>query len=307
MKPLFHPNRRGLWTRALFVAVLLGVAATAGAGTLDKVRDAGKLVIGFNQDARPFAYADSGGKAAGYAITLCDKVADAVKAELKLQAMTVEYVPLAPADAIRAVTQGRVDLLCGAVPTLERRALVDFSIPILLTGTGAAVRADAPVRLVQALSGHEAADRPIWRGSTDQAPQRARLAVIGSTPLEKALASRLKERRIVAEVVTVKDTDAGLQLLASGGADVFFSDRLLLLDAVARGKLSGDIVVLDRLFRRELVALAMRRDDDDFRLLVDRTLSHMYRTQDMVALYTRYFGAPGAAALDFFNLVALPD
>ena len=91
------------------------------------------------------------------------------------------------------------------------------------------------------------------------------------------------------------------------GADVFFSDRLLLLDAAARSKVSGDVVVLDRLFRRELVALAMRRDDDDFRLLVDRTLSQMYRTQDMVALYTRYFGAPKGAALDFFDLVALPD
>jgi ABC-type amino acid transport substrate-binding protein len=293
--------------RALFAAILLGATAAAGAGTLEKARDAGKLSIGFNKDSRPFAYADSGGKAAGYAIALCDKVADAVKAELKMPAIAVEYVPLAPDEAIRAVQQGRIDLLCGAVPSLERRALVDFSIPVLLTGTGAAVRADAPVRLVQVLSGRDAGDRPVWRGSTDQAPQRARLAVVGGILLEKALASRLKERRIVAEMVPVKDTDAGIGLLASGGADVFFSDRLLLLDALARSKVAGDVVVLDRLFRRDLVALATRRDDADLRLLVDRTLSRMYRTPDMAALYTRFFGAPSAAALDFFNLVALPD
>jgi hypothetical protein len=33
----------------------------------------------------------------------------------------------------------------------------------------------------------------------------------------------------------------------------------------------------------------------------------MYRTQDMVALYTKHFGPPSGAAADFFNLVALPD
>jgi ABC-type amino acid transport substrate-binding protein len=117
----------------------------------------------------------------------------------------------------------------------------------------------------------------------------------------------LKERRIVADVVPVKDTEAGLQLLAGRGADAFFSDRALLLDAVNHSPAPGDVVVLDRLFRRDFVALAMRRNDDAFRLLVDRTLSRMYRTQDMAALYTKHFGAPNGAALDFFDLVALPD
>jgi ABC-type amino acid transport substrate-binding protein len=288
-------------------ALLLGLAPAAGAATLEKVRDAGKITIGYNQEARPFAFAEGGGKPVGYAITVCDKVVDALKADLKLQALAAEYVPLAPADAVKAVEQGRVDLLCGAVPSLERRALVDFSIPIVLTGTGAAVRADAPARLVQALSGREAAARPIWRGSTDQAPQRVRLAVVAGIPLEKALESQLKERRIVADVVPVKDTEAGLQLLASHGADAFFSDRALLIDAATRSKAPGDVVVLDRLFRRDPVALAMRRNDDDFRLAVDRALSRMYRTQDMVALYTKHFGPPSGAAADFFNLVALPD
>ena len=295
-------------TSLLLAVALLGAVAGASAGTLEKARDAGKLTIGYLKDARPFAYSDGGGgKPQGYNIALCDKVADAVKAQLNLPALNVEYMALTAQDAIPAVQQGRVDLLCGAVPSLERRAQVDFSIPVILTGTGAAVRADAPTRLVQALAGTTPSDRPVWRGSSDQAAQQVKVAVIGGIPLEKIVGSRLKERRIVAEVVPVKDADAGMELLASKGADAFFFDRLLLLDAVSRSKSPGDLRVLDRLFQRDFVSLAMRRDDDDFRLLVDRTLSRMYRSGEIAPIYGKYFGPPTGLALEIYDLIALPD
>jgi ABC-type amino acid transport substrate-binding protein len=290
---------------------LLGLAAAVpalAAGTLDKARETARLTIGYAGDMRPFAYADASGKPAGYAVELCSRIGEAVKSELKLPVLSVTFVALSREEAFRAVEQGKADLLCGAVPTLQRRAMVDFSIPIMLSGAGVAVRADAPARLVQALSGRQPTDRMVvWRASLDQAPQRGVLAVPGGTTLEKALLDQLKERRIVAEVLPVKDTDAGMQMLAEGKADAFFSDRALLMDAAAHGRSPGEVIVLDRLFRRDLVALAMRRNDDDFRLLVDRTLSRMVRTGDAVSLYARHFGTPTGATLDFFQLVALPD
>ncbi|HSB98569.1 MAG TPA: amino acid ABC transporter substrate-binding protein [Burkholderiaceae bacterium] len=301
---LAHVLQRLVARAALFGALLCIGAAASAAGTLDKIKESGKLTLGYSSDARPFSYADAG-KPAGYGVELCNKVADALKSDLKLASLAVDFVALSRDEAFRAVELGRADLLCGAVPTLERRALVDFSIPIILSGTGVAIRSDAPLRLVQALSGVESA-YPIWRGSTDQAPQRVVLAVVGGAPLEKALASKLKERRIVADLLSVKDVDAGLQALRSGAAQAFFSDRALLLDAAARQP-AGELVVLDRIYRREIVALAMRRSDDDLRLAVDRALSRLYRTQEVNAIYAKYFGAPTAAALDFFQLVALPD
>ena len=52
---------------------------------------------------------------------------------------------------------------------------------------------------------------------------------------------------------------------------MFFGDRPILLDAAQRSASSGDLVVLDRLFTVEPLALALERGDEDFRLLVDRT------------------------------------
>ncbi len=66
-------------------------------------------------------------------------------------------------------------------------------------------------------------------------------------------------------------------------------------------------MVLERSFTREPLALSMRRGDDAFRLLVDRSLSRLFRSQDIGPLYTSYFGAPDPGVLEFFQSVALPD
>ena len=101
--------------------------------------------------------------------------------------------------------------------------------------------------------------------------------------------------------------DEGLQLVLDRRADAFLHDQPLLLDAARRGASAGDLVVLDRIFQREQVALAVRRDDDDFRLLVDRTLSRFFRSAELSRVYAEHFGAPTEAVLGFFQLVALPD
>ena len=98
--------------------------------------------------------------------------------------------------------------------------------------------------------------------------------------------------------------------LAAGQADTaaaLFGDRPVLLDAAQRGEAAGQLLVIERSFTREPIALAMRRGDDALRLLVDRALSRMYRSKEFAALYTQWFGAPGVNALEFFQSVALPD
>jgi ABC-type amino acid transport substrate-binding protein len=302
--------RRRRARTSLFASLLFWMFAAGPAmagGTLDRVKESGKLTIGYLAEAQPYSFADASGKPAGYAIALCARVAYAVKEELKLPALAVDFVQVRPGEGFGMVQQGRADLLCGGVPTLERRKLVDFSIPILLSGTGAAVRADAPARLVLALSGREPATQAYWRATPGQAPERRVFAAIAGTPVEKALIDRLKALRVSVEVVTVKDTAAGLQMLLDRRADAFFNDQALLLDAAKRSPSGRDLIVLDRLFRREQVALAMRRDDGDFRLVVDRTLSRLFQSPEAGTVYATHFGAPTEGVLNFFQVVALPD
>ena len=294
---------------ALIGALLAAALATPAlaAGTLDKARDSGKLTLGYRTDTRPFSFNDEAGKPAGYSVTLCQRIADAVKAELKLPALAVEFVPVTAANRFDLLQQGQVDLVCGtATPTLQRRAVVDFSIPIFMTGVGAAVRIDSSQRLREALAGR-ASTRPVWRGAPGDLTENVVFAAVGGTTIERALIEGLKARRLVVTVAPVPDNTTGIQMVLDGRAAALFGDRPVLLDAAQRGAAAGQLMVIERTFTREPLALALRRGDDAFRLVVDRSLSRLFRSPEMGPLYTRYFGAPDMGTLEFFQSVALPD
>lgn len=300
--------RQGGWlvrSAATCVAALgLGMSCAMAAGTLDKLRDSRKLVIGFGSDS-PIAQADAAGKAGGYVNAICTRVAESLRNDMKLSQLAVESTAVPMAERFSTLAQGRIDLLCGAVPTLGRRAEVDFSIPIGFAGVNAVVRSDAPVRLVQVLSGREPPAQQVWRGTS--APERRSIAVVDNTTVERALLDRLAERRISIEVVPVKDTAAGLQAVVDRRADAFLDGRVLLVDAMARSQSKSNLALLDKVFRRELVAIGVRRGDDDFRLAVDRALSRIYRSGELARIYATHLQPMDQATRDFFDLVALPD
>lgn len=283
----------------------VAISAAQAAGTLDKLRESGKFVVGYTSERAPSTETDQASKVAGYAIALCKRLGDVAKQELNLPSLATELVQVSMQERFRAVSQGKIDLLCGAVPTLQRRQEVSFSIPIGFVGVNALVRSDAPVRLVQVLTGDEPPAPVIWRATG--APERRALAVVAGSTVERALADRLAERRISIDVVSVKDTAEGVQAVADRRVDAFFDGRPLLADAVARSPAKSNLIILDRLFRRELLALALRRNDDDFRLAVDRALSSIYRSPELPAIYRTYLKEPDRETLEFFELMALPE
>jgi ABC-type amino acid transport substrate-binding protein len=67
------------------------------------------------------------------------------------------------------------------------------------------------------------------------------------------------------------------------------------------------LTVLDRLFTYGPLALALARGDEDFRLLVDKTLSQFFRSENFHGLYVKWFGQPDESAVMFFRLSALPE
>ena len=67
-----HNNSTARHARTVLAGLLaLCMAAPAlAAGALDRVRDSGKLSLGYRADTRPFAFSDSG-KPAGFSVALC--------------------------------------------------------------------------------------------------------------------------------------------------------------------------------------------------------------------------------------------
>jgi ABC-type amino acid transport substrate-binding protein len=184
---------------------------------------------------------------------------------------------------------------------------VSFSIPIFPGGIGALVRSDAPARLREVLTGRGQTYRPTWRASAERALRSRDFSAVAGTTSEKWLTQRIQDLQVIADVSSVSSHDAGLQGVLDRKFDAFFGERAVLLDAARRHSAARDLMVIDRLFTYEPLALALRRGDESFRFLVDRTLSRFYASGEMGDLYTKWFGEPDESALAFFRWNTLPD
>jgi len=302
---------------ALLPAVLLAVPVTLAAqrpqpasppGTLDRLRAGGVLHVGYRTDARPLSFRDENGRAAGYSVALCQAVVAEINRQPGLAGVTVDWVPATIDDRFEALQQGTIDLLCGASSvTLARRAQVAFSIPIFDGGIGAIMRGDAPDTLRTVIAGQAQTFQPVWEASATQVLKGRAFAAVQGTTADTWLAAQIRARRVAADPVRVASYQAGVQAVLDNKADVLFGERAALFDAARRHPQAGSLLVVDRFFTFEPLALGLPRGDEDLRLLVDRTLSRLYLSGDINTIYAAWFGAPLNSAATFFRWSAIPQ
>lgn len=293
---------------ALIVPASAFAQSTAATGpTLTRIKQSGRIKFGYQSDARPFSYRDQSGNPAGFTVALCKTVAGAIKDQLALQTLNIEWVAVGPADRFTAVRTGQVDAFCGAdTDTWSRRQDVAFSLPVFPGGIGALLRKDAPERLREILN-QKPPSSPTWRASAGQLVQTQTFTVIKGTTSETWLSGRLREFKLTSKVAPVTSYEGGIAEVLDRRASVFFADRAVLLDAVAHNASGSKLQVLDRQFTYEAFALPLPRGDEAFRALVDRTLSRLYPTPEFRALYVQAFGEPTADVLTFYRWNTRPE
>ncbi|HEV7309388.1 MAG TPA: amino acid ABC transporter substrate-binding protein [Ensifer sp.] len=270
--------------RFLLVSLALCFSALGtAAATLDTLAERGTVRIGYISDQAPFSSVRPGAEPVGYAIDLCRKIADEI--EDKVPQLKREFVKVTLADGLDAVANEDIDLLCGSITVnLKRREIVDFSQPIFLTGASALLRKDSP-NYLQALfltgpAVHVVSDRV----ATNIIGMRANTTTAAT--LREALAVQESKTRL-ADFNTHED---GLKALENRTIDAYIADQALLISLVKRARDPSSLEVGDRLITHEPYAIALRRDDADFRLLADRALTDFYLSDNFLPLLETYFG-----------------
>lgn len=292
---------------SLMLAGLLALLPMlAAADTLDRVRANNTFTMGYLPDLAPFS-SEAGGKADGYAIEICQKIADKVKVGLGLTDMQVNYKALSIGKVIESIKGGEIDLFCSPMPeTLERRKSVSFSRPVYTAGLSVLVRKDAPPSLVNVLEGEALHTGPTWRATINQGLASHTFAAMKGGVTKDWLHDKMRKLGVIATLVTVDSHEAGVKMVAEGKASAFFSERMLLQNYLQAHAAAGDMMVLDRIFEIAPVSMALARGDEDFRLLVDTVISGMYQSGEMEQLHTRYFGEPGEMLKILSRAYALP-
>jgi ABC-type amino acid transport substrate-binding protein len=240
--------------------------------------------------APPFSYKDKIGEPVGFMVDLCREVAKKLAQQTNLAPLNVAYIPVTAADRFEAIRQQRADLLCEPTSaTLSRRELVDFSIATFVDGASLMIRADGPHDL-NAMSGQK-------------------IGVLAGTTTEQALRDTLKQAGIAAEVVPAKTHAEGLAMLDDGKISAYFADRSILASVIKDSKAPGKLMLAENYLSIEPYALALPRGDEDFRLAVDRALSHIYRSGEIGAVFKRTFGdaKPGEVLGTLYLITGLPD
>ena len=292
-----------VWAAA---ALALLTALPASAQTLERIAETGVLKIGYRGDARPFSYADETGEPNGFSVELCREIAADTKAKLGLDKLETEFVQLSTEDRFEAVVDGRVDILCGvATITLSRRERVAFSIPTFHTGITALMRADADAFLRDTLAKRQPTQP--GRATLMQAFADRKFGARTKTTAEDWLRGSIDKLASNADLVLVESHDEGYRKVAEGELDAYFSDRAILMGLVMASDNPGDFLIGERLYTHEPYGLALTKGDEDFRLLVDRSLSRLYRTLEIVPIFSRHLGRPGLAVVSLYATTALPE
>ncbi|MCD6534016.1 MAG: amino acid ABC transporter substrate-binding protein [Deltaproteobacteria bacterium] len=261
---------RVLLTIFLMVAFFANpLSAQELSGTLKRIQESGKIKIGYRQSLPPFSFIDKDNQPAGYSIDLGKSIVAAVKEKVGKD-VKIEYVAVTPESRFEALSKNQIDILCGATTkTISRDEIVDFTQLTFVTGGSFMTLRGKNIR--NNFSGKK-------------------IGVIKSTTTIAKLRKLFIETQTVAELVTFNSSEEGFAALEQEKIDAFAADQVVLIGLAMAADKPANFSILPELFSYEPFALAVRKNDSDFRAIADSVISRLYRSKDILTIYDKWFG-----------------
>ncbi len=262
---------------ATLAGLVLGgsVMAQDLTGTLKKIKETGSITIGTRDASIPFSYNDDKQQVVGYAFDICLFVVEEIKRELKLPKLEVKQNPVTSATRIPLIANGTVDLECGSTTNnAERQKQVDFGPTYYLTASRYVSKTASGIKDIKGLKG------------------KTVVSTAGTTNL-KLLIEANKAQNLDMNILTAKDHSEGFLMVETGRAAAFVMDDILLAGLVANSKAPKDYVISSDAFSKpEPYGFMMRRDDPQFKKVVDAAAAKLYKSAEMQTLYSKWFEKP---------------
>jgi len=256
-------------------AFTLSAQAQELTGTLKKIKDSGTITLGHRDTSIPFSYYDDKQQVIGYAMDICMKIVDAVKAELKMPNLKVVLNPVTSATRIPLMANGTIDLECGSTTNnVARQKEVGFTITHFLTATRLVSKKAANLKSVDDLKG------------------KTLVSTAGTTNI-KQLTDLNTEKKLGMNIIPANGHPEAFQMVETGRAVAFAMDDILLYSLVAQSRTPSDYVISDfALSLPEPYGIMLRRDDAAFKKVVDNAMAQTYKSGAINAIYEKWFQKP---------------
>jgi glutamate/aspartate transport system substrate-binding protein len=260
----------------LAAALFAGPAAAQElTGTLKKIKDTGAITIGFRDSSVPFSYLDDNQKPVGFAMDICYKIVDAVKADLKLDKLEVKLNPVTSATRIPLIANGTVDLECGSTTNnADRQKQVAFANTHFLTASRFVSKKSSKINSIDDLKG------------------KSVVSTSGTTNI-KQLTEVNAARNLGINVIAAKDHAEAFLMVETDRAVAFVMDDILLASLAAGSKdPTGYVISKDAFSKPEPYGIMLRKDDAPFKKIVDSSTAALYTSPDGKKLYDKWFTQP---------------
>ena len=263
-----------LLTGGLMTALPGPAAAQELTGTLKKIKDSGAITLGHRDSSIPFSYYDDKQQVVGYAMDICMKIVDAVKAELKMPNLQVKLNPVTSATRIPLMANGTVDLECGSTTNnLERQKQVNFTNTHFVTANRYVAKKANNIKTLADLKG------------------KTVVSTAGTTNL-KWLTEENGKQNLGINILVAKDHAESFLMVETDRATAFFMDDILLFSLVATAKSPGDYAIGSEAYTIEPYGIMLRRDDPAFEKVVDGATANLYKSGAISSIYTKWFLTP---------------
>ena len=268
------------FTRTLLAGCLVSGVMTTPAmaaepvGTLQKIKESGVIVLAYRDASIPFSYLDNNQQPIGYSVDLANKVVNAVRKELKMPGIKVQYNLVTSQTRIPLVQNGTVDLECGSTTNnLERQKQVDFSLGFFLVKGQLLVRKTSGIKDFADLKGKN-------------------VVTTAGTTNERLLKAMNADRQMGMSIIAAKDHGEAFMMLESGRAAAFYMDNPLLYGEMAKAKVPGDWMVTGQPQSFESYGCMLRKGDPAFKKVVDDALRSTYKSGEINQIYAKWFMNP---------------
>ena len=253
-------------------ACTLCAAPAIAQDALKKIKDSGVITIGHRDASIPFSYYDDQQKPIGFAMDLCAKIADAVKAELKLPKLEVKYQLVTSANRIPLIANGTVDIECGSTTNnIERQKQVSFTITHFLTANRYVSKKASNIKSIDDLKG------------------KTVVSTSGTTNIKQATDLNVA-KSMGMSIIPANGHPEAFQMVETGRAVAFVMDDILLYTLVASSRTPGDYVIsTDALSLPEPYGIMMHKDDPAFKKVVDGAMTAVYKSGEINKIYAKWF------------------
>ncbi|KLN61573.1 hypothetical protein WH96_04250 [Kiloniella spongiae] len=268
--------------------------AEAKDSTLKRIEKTNSFVIGYRNEKHPFSNVTVTGDVEGYSIDLCKGIYEKLKQDLNKPDLELKMVEITADNRFDYVRDGKVDIVCGTTSwTFKRQEKVSFSLLTYVTGAEMLVKDDSRIRSLKSLKGKKA-------------------GIIYGTLTAEAITKRVERDKLDVELITYKHPKTGIEALENREIDAYIADRVILIGLLDAADAPNDLKLVNRFYTYDPYALMFARQSLDFKLLVDRHLANLYRSNKSLELFNKWFSHMGIRSNEnilraMFKLQSIPE